>query len=259
MNFDTNEMMMDLFRSEVESHSESLASGLLQLEREPTDTSVYDGMMRSAHSIKGAARIVRVESAVNLAHIMEDCFVAAQREELRIQPSDFDLLLRSVDLLVRISEGTKHSATLWDELDGEVRECVEQLKSLRQGTAVETIRVNPAPKPIAIAPTPAPSTPAPAPIAPPAKPIATELALTVAETLDQSDAERLRLMILTGIDAPLTSVLFDLSATREIDPIGLAFLELAKRWLQSRSIGVQYQSASDAIASVLRVTGITPP
>ena len=98
-----NEMMMDLFRSEVESHSETLSNGLLQLERDPTDTSVFDSMMRAAHSIKGAARIVRVDLAVDVAHIIEDCFVAAQRGELLIQPADVDVLLQGIDLLVRIA------------------------------------------------------------------------------------------------------------------------------------------------------------
>ena len=35
--------------------------------------------MRAAHSIKGAARVVGVDPAVSVAHVMEDCFVAAQK------------------------------------------------------------------------------------------------------------------------------------------------------------------------------------
>ncbi len=130
-------MMMDLFRSEVETHSEALSAALLRLERDPSETSCYDSMMRAAHSIKGAARIVRVDNAVEIAHALEDCFVAAQRGELQITPSDFDLLLRGVDLLTRISELTKSDV---DELQaGDVQmtasitTCVQQLHHLRSG------------------------------------------------------------------------------------------------------------------------------
>lgn len=64
---------------------------------------------------------------------MEDCFVAAQRGELQIKPSDFDLLLRSVDLLVRIAEATKDAEPHLEQLSDEVHDCVEQLKCLREG------------------------------------------------------------------------------------------------------------------------------
>ena len=68
-----------MFRSEVETHSEVLSAALLALERSPSDTSRIDEMMRAAHSIKGAARVVGVDPAVGVAHVMEDCFVAAQK------------------------------------------------------------------------------------------------------------------------------------------------------------------------------------
>src|SRR5271167_524612 len=95
--------LIDLFRSEVETHSELLSAALLALERAPRDTSRIDEMMRAAHSIKGAARVVGVELAVPVAHVMEDCFVAAQKGALRFTPADVDALLRGVDLLGRIS------------------------------------------------------------------------------------------------------------------------------------------------------------
>ena len=99
--------LMELFRIEVETHSEVLSSALLALERAPGDTSHVDEMMRTAHSIKGAARVVGVDPAVRVAHVMEDCFIAAQRGALVLLPSDVDTLLRSVDLLGKISEATR--------------------------------------------------------------------------------------------------------------------------------------------------------
>ena len=99
--------LIDLFRSEVETHSEVLSAALLALERSPGDTSRIDEMMRAAHSIKGAARVVGVDPAVSVAHVMEDCFVAAQKGAITLSPADVDVLLRGVDLLGKISEATQ--------------------------------------------------------------------------------------------------------------------------------------------------------
>src|SRR5262245_53988402 len=103
MGFEPDEMMMQIFRSEVESHTESLTSSLLALEQDATSTATLDRLMRAAHSIKGAARIVRVNQAGDVAHVMEDCFVAAQKSRLKLASDDVDVLLRGVDLLVKIS------------------------------------------------------------------------------------------------------------------------------------------------------------
>jgi two-component system sensor histidine kinase and response regulator WspE len=99
--------LIDLFRSEVETHAEVLSAALLALERSPGDTSRIDEMMRAAHSIKGASRIVGVDPAARVAHFMEDCFVAAQKGAIRLSSGDVDVLLRGVDLLEKISAATK--------------------------------------------------------------------------------------------------------------------------------------------------------
>src|SRR3954451_7529382 len=89
--------LMDLFRSEVETHSEVLSAALLELERSPGNPARLEEMMRAAHSIKGAARVVGVDAAVCVSHVMEDCFVAAQRGTLTLSPGAVDVLLRGVD------------------------------------------------------------------------------------------------------------------------------------------------------------------
>ena len=86
--------MHDLFRLEVEGQREVLTGGLLQLEREPDNAAQLEACMRSAHSLKGAARIVGLAAAVVVAHAMEDCFVAAQRGQLRLDQARIDLLRR---------------------------------------------------------------------------------------------------------------------------------------------------------------------
>ena len=70
--------MLELFRMEVETQSTILTEGVLGLEQDADATVRLRELMRAAHSLKGAARIVGRQAAVRIAHAMEDCFVAAQ-------------------------------------------------------------------------------------------------------------------------------------------------------------------------------------
>lgn len=110
---DTGFSMMDLFREEARMHASSLSDGLLRLESSSADATLLESLMRAAHSIKGAARIVGVDLAVRLAHVMEDVFVAAQRNEVRFQPADIDMLLRSTDILAELAKLPGDDAGDW--------------------------------------------------------------------------------------------------------------------------------------------------
>jgi two-component system sensor histidine kinase and response regulator WspE len=106
--------MLELFRAEAEAQSAVLSNGLLELERGPADASALESLMRAAHSIKGAARIVNIPHIVGLAHVMEDVFVAAQAGRLRLQRAAIDVLLRGVDLLASISKASEAQIQSWE-------------------------------------------------------------------------------------------------------------------------------------------------
>jgi two-component system sensor histidine kinase and response regulator WspE len=105
--------LMDLFREEVRSHAATLGQGLLQLESEPGNPQRIEPLMRAAHSIKGAARIVNIDPAVQLAHTLEDALVAAQEGRLRLESPDIDLLLKSTDVLASLAEVSDQSIAPW--------------------------------------------------------------------------------------------------------------------------------------------------
>ena len=96
--------LLELFSTELETHSEVLNEGLLTLETNPAAREPLEALMRSAHSLKGGARVVGLDLAVRLAHIMEDCFVAAQNKKLQFNADGIDVLLHSVDMLTRLSK-----------------------------------------------------------------------------------------------------------------------------------------------------------
>jgi len=95
--------MMELFRAEANSQLGTLSAELLALEQNPSDSARLEALMRAAHSVKGAARMVNIEPVVRLAHVMEDGFVAAQNGKLTLDSAQIDLLLKTTDLLLGIA------------------------------------------------------------------------------------------------------------------------------------------------------------
>ncbi|MHB8473184.1 MAG: hybrid sensor histidine kinase/response regulator [Gammaproteobacteria bacterium] len=105
--------MLELFRNEVEGQAAVLAQDLLELEQNPQAMDRLERLMRAAHSIKGAARMVNIEGGVKIAHAMEDCFVAAQAGAITLQPASIDRLLLGVDTLTEIAQSSAQSHSTW--------------------------------------------------------------------------------------------------------------------------------------------------
>ena len=107
--------MLDLFRIEVETQVAVLNEGLLAVERGESSEEMLASLMRAAHSIKGASRVVGIDPLVGLSHAMEDCFVAAQEGRLIIDEDKIDFLLKGVDMLLQVSKIEDDRMTAWLE------------------------------------------------------------------------------------------------------------------------------------------------
>src|SRR5271157_3214463 len=137
--------MMDLFRMEAEERLAVLSQGLVALEGTGTTAKVIEPLMRAAHSLKGAARIVGLGTAVQVAHVMEDCLVAAQKGQVKLEPAHIDALLVGVDLLVQVSKISEGEHESWQSLHGdEVEKLVAGLAAIQAGQA---LGATPAPTP----------------------------------------------------------------------------------------------------------------
>ncbi|MEK6398554.1 MAG: Hpt domain-containing protein, partial [Terriglobus sp.] len=68
----------DMFRMEAEEHSESMQGLLLSMKEGEPNAEMLRSLMRGAHSLKGAARVIGLADIVKLTHAMEDRVVAAQ-------------------------------------------------------------------------------------------------------------------------------------------------------------------------------------
>lgn len=122
--------MLELFKLEAESHCAALTDGLLALEKNPADGSIVEPLMRAAHSIKGAARIVGLDVVVTLAHVMEECFLAAKSGRENLTPVRVDQLLRGVDVLAEIRAISESELPAWTaSQSGRIDALVAELKA----------------------------------------------------------------------------------------------------------------------------------
>jgi two-component system, chemotaxis family, sensor histidine kinase and response regulator WspE len=130
--------MLELFRVEAENQTAILTSGMLELERGPAAPQQLETLMRAAHSLKGAARIVNLQIAVRLAHGMEDFFVAAQHGKIQPRQAQIDVLFRGVDLILQIAKRTEADVAAWeDEHAAEIQEFLDSLAKMTPGQSDE--------------------------------------------------------------------------------------------------------------------------
>ena len=122
--------LFELFKLEAEAHAAVLSDGLLAIEAKPDELSHIEGLMRAAHSIKGAARIIGLDPIVDLAHAMEDCFVSVQRGTETLTSARVDQLFRGVDLIQGLAQLNEQEAIPWVAEQTEV--CQQLTEQLRQ-------------------------------------------------------------------------------------------------------------------------------
>lgn len=126
--------LLELFREEVRGQAISLNEGLVALEDDPLNPQRIEPLMRAAHSVKGAARIVNLEAAVQIAHVMEDTLVAAQKSKIKLTPNEIDLLLKGVDLLNTIANSSESDFDKWlPNNNSDVQTLIGQLHDVASG------------------------------------------------------------------------------------------------------------------------------
>jgi anti-anti-sigma factor len=236
--------LLDLFRAELETHLPSLSEGLLALEKEPAQPKRLEALMRAAHSIKGAAKIVSVDAAVRVAHAMEDCFVAAQNGRAHLGSDAVDVLLRGVDALHQIAPGAEERREISEQ---ELTELVEGIAAIQTGR-----------------PAPAPSVSVPAPTSPdrpkvglqPMRDIGSDGPIRLGGDLDKTRAEEIRVQLLTLLHQGVSPIRLDFSAVRDMDATGLALLaHVARAAVRCRPpIAFKVRNASARVRRILRLT-----
>lgn len=222
----TDPSLLELFRAELEIHLPVLNEGLLVLEKDSQDPKRLEALMRAAHSIKGAAKIVGVETAVRVAHVLEDCFVAAQEGKIHLNSDSIDVLLQGVDALHRVG-GSESIA------EAELTRLMDAISAVRTGTSSARAAVVTQPTPQTGPPTVRPT-----------------------GDLDATEAERLRLQLLDLLGRGVSRIRLDFSAVEVLEPAALGLLVCVARETNRRSPTVAFEvvNARPQVQTLLRVT-----
>lgn len=85
-----------LFKAESIEHLEHLDSGLLNLEKSPTDQALLQEMFRESHSLKGAARMLGLNKIELAAHSLEDILNAARKGNAPLTVDSLGLINASI-------------------------------------------------------------------------------------------------------------------------------------------------------------------
>jgi two-component system chemotaxis sensor kinase CheA len=85
------------FRIEARELLEGLGKGVLELEKAPFDKDVVGRLLRLAHTLKGASRVVKLGAVAEAAHAIEDALAPHREEPGAVPQEQVDRLLRLVD------------------------------------------------------------------------------------------------------------------------------------------------------------------
>jgi two-component system chemotaxis sensor kinase CheA len=92
--------LFEIFREECDEHIQKLNDGLLALERQPRGAPL-DEILRSAHSLKGASRMMGFKNLETLAHYLEALLTQLHRGEKEATRAMIDALYRDIDAIAQ--------------------------------------------------------------------------------------------------------------------------------------------------------------
>ena len=149
------------FVEEARDHVTKLNEGLVRLEKDPEDAETTNAIFRSAHTIKGSARMMKLAPISEVAHKLEDCLGAVREKKIRYSQELADLLFKGIDAISEMIEKTAAG----QELAMDNAALCEELMRAAEGQPVplektaETLPVSTQPVQAAAPAPPVPGTP----------------------------------------------------------------------------------------------------
>lgn len=239
----TDPALLELFQSEMDTHIPVLNEGLLALEKGEAGGREIEAMMRAAHSIKGAARIVGIDLAVKTAHVMEDCFTAAKEGRIGFSGDAVDVLLQGVDALQRICGAGADASVTESSLAGLLGR-LDDLKSGRTsaGTQANVAKTGLATLPPVVAATIQPE----------------ESCVLLPAVFDDTSAESLRQALIDELGRLPGKISLDFVHVAELGAAGLALLTSFRNEVSTGLAPpvIEARRINPSVRTVLRIAGL---
>ncbi len=121
--------LRDFFLAEAAEHLVVLEKGFLELEKSPSELSGIQELFRAAHTLKGSAALVKLDTTSRVAHNLEDVLESIRDGYTPVTRPVIDWLLHTLDaiklLVSEITGGTPEST----EIAAEVEESLKEILS----------------------------------------------------------------------------------------------------------------------------------
>lgn len=124
--------VLAIFQAESSQYIQDLNDGFMAIEKGKKDSELIANLFRTAHSIKGAARMLGLTAIEKIAHKLEDILGLVKNGEKEIKIDEFDVLYESVDAIAVITEELSAKGEISTDVDG----LVERLKIIFEGGSV---------------------------------------------------------------------------------------------------------------------------
>lgn len=126
--------MLELFKTEIENRVKELSEFLLTYHLSKENLKLLEPLMRAAHSIKGAAKVLSFGSIISLSHSMEDCFIAAQEGKIVLNDSQVELFFKALDAIAGLVEVPLEKIPLKvSEEESHLNKLAEEIRKISAG------------------------------------------------------------------------------------------------------------------------------
>ena len=122
---------LDVFLEESREHIRNLNSRLLELEKNPRETSGLNEIFRSAHTLKGMSSTMGFVGLADLTHHMENLLAELKEGKMPVTSRSVDILFACIDRLQIIID----NITQGNKLTGDNTELIKALETIRAGQA----------------------------------------------------------------------------------------------------------------------------
>ena len=142
MNYNPEEYkeILSIFKAESEEIIQSLNDGFMELEKDPEDKTPIKKLFQSAHSIKGAARMLGFNGIQDIAHKLEDILTFWKKDGIKIDADSFDIIYDVCDFLLdAVSKSVQQQSDYYDINFAKV---LTELDSFIQAKNIRSIEVS---------------------------------------------------------------------------------------------------------------------
>ncbi|HZJ92463.1 MAG TPA: hybrid sensor histidine kinase/response regulator [Thiopseudomonas sp.] len=125
------------FVDEAQDHLGQLNSGLSALEHGAASAEQVNSLFRSAHTLKGSSRMLKLEPITQLAHSLEDLLSALREQQVQVNHAVMDALYQGVDALSDQVDQLHKNGQL-AELTAAQNQLCQQLSALAQNQTIDS-------------------------------------------------------------------------------------------------------------------------